>query len=60
MNGTVLTDKEGIGIDLGVKELAVCSDEKNKKGIRTNKTRTKFYLYGRFHIKKDLKLSVST
>ncbi len=31
LNGTVLTDKEGIGIDLGVKELAVCSDEKIRK-----------------------------
>ena len=34
----VCSEKEGIGIDLGVKELAVCSDEKRYKNI--NKIRT--------------------
>ena len=31
-------EKEGVGIDLGVKELAVCSDENHYANI--NKTRT--------------------
>lgn len=55
-DNTTLPSSEGIGIDLGIKDLAICSDGNTYKNInktkRVNKLEKKKTLVAAFHISK--------